>query len=114
MQNTLYNSLDCHEFLLASIAQQKKDKVSVWQNSEWVCLKEVITSRKMMMNMMTMMMMMITSVEAPLTATALQRPLFFVPAEKKSYIDSCLKPLYNGHFLLFPRWPFVKKFNCIK
>ena len=37
----------------------------------------------MMMNMMTMMMMMmITSVEAPLTATALQRPLFFVPAEK--------------------------------
>ena len=68
----------------------------------------------MMTMMMTMMMMMITSVEAPPTATALQRPLFFVPADKKSYIDFCLKPLYNGNFLLSPRWPFVEKFNCIK
>ena len=29
----------------------------------------------------------------------------FRPGGKKSYIDSCLKPLYNGHFLLSPRWP---------
>ena len=37
--------------------------------------------------------------EPPLTAT------FFVLAEKNPYIDSCLKPLYNGHFLLSPTWP---------
>ena len=24
--------------------------------------------------------------------------------EKNPYIDSCLKPLYNGHFLLSPKW----------
>ena len=29
--------------------------------------------------------------------TSLQRPLFFVPADKNPLIDSCLKPLYNGH-----------------
>ena len=72
--------------------------------------------------------------EPPLTATSLRRPLCFVPADKKiihwlffktslqrpplykghcfsarraknPYFDSCLKPLYNGHFLLSPRWP---------
>lgn len=33
------------------------------------------------------------------------RPLFFVPANwKKPYIDSCLKPLYNGTSLQRPRW----------
>ena len=38
-------------------------------------------------------------VRPPLTAT------FFIPAEKNPYVDSCLKPLYNGHFLLCPMWP---------
>ena len=59
-------------------------------------------------------------VEPPLTATSLQRPHFFVKADKKSiYLDSCLKPLYNGHSLLSPRWPLkwgltVYKWNSIK
>ena len=38
------------------------------------------------------------------TTTALQRPLFFALADKKSIHDSCLKPLHNGDFLLSPRW----------
>ena len=31
--------------------------------------------------------------------------LFSSRRTKNPYIDSCLKPLYNGHFLLSPRWP---------
>ena len=28
--------------------------------------------------------------------------------QKNPYIDSCLKPLYNGHFLLSPKWPLQR------
>ena len=28
--------------------------------------------------------------------------------QKNPYIDSCLKPLYNGHFLLSPKWPLER------
>ena len=28
--------------------------------------------------------------------------------QKNPYIDSSLKPLYNGHFLLSPRWPLER------
>ena len=28
--------------------------------------------------------------------------------QKDPYIDSCLKPLYNGHFLLSPKWPLKR------
>ena len=51
------------------------------------------------------------TVEPPLTATSLQRPVFFVLADKKSIHWPLFKtsiqrpPLYNGHFLLYPRWP---------
>ena len=47
----------------------------------------------------------------PLTATALQWPLFFVPANKNSIHWLLFKaslqrpPHYNSHFLLSPRWP---------
>ena len=44
---------------------------------------------------------------------------FFVPADKNPYIDSCLKPLYNGHFFYNSHFLFVpkvaivaKRFNC--
>ena len=38
------------------------------------------------------------TVEPSLTATSLQRPLFFSPADKKNlFIDSSFKRLYNGH-----------------
>ena len=30
---------------------------------------------------------------------------FFRPCGQKIVHDSCLKPLYNGNFLLSPRWP---------
>ena len=32
-------------------------------------------------------------------------PFFSSWLTKNPYIDSCLKPFYNGHFLLSPRWP---------
>ena len=35
------------------------------------------------------------TVEPPLKANSLQHP-----------------PLYNGHFLLSPRWPFTERFDC--
>ena len=56
----------------------------------------------------------VTTLEPPLTLTFLQRPLLFVPADKKSIYWLLLKPLYNsllfdftinGHFLLSPSWP---------
>ena len=44
------------------------------------------------------------------TATSLQRPFFLADSP---YVDSCLRPLYDSHFLLSPRWPCVEKLNCI-
>ena len=41
-----------------------------------------------------------TTAEPLLTATSLQWPPFFLPVDKNLYIDSCLKPLYDGHLLL--------------
>ena len=48
--------------------------------------------------------------EPPPTATSVQRPLFFVLANKKSMHWLCFKTIlqryffiYNGHFLLYPR-----------
>ena len=39
------------------------------------------------------------TIEPLLTAT------FFRPCVQKIIQDSCLKPLYNGNFVLSPRWP---------
>ena len=49
------------------------------------------------------------TVEPPLTATSLQRPLCFVPEEKNPYIGSLQRPLYS-----VPKVTVVEKFNCIK
>ena len=57
-------------------------------------------------------------VEPPLTPTSLQRPLFFVPADKKPIQWLLFKtslqwpPLYNGQFLV-PKVVVVERFNCI-
>ena len=63
------------------------------------------------------------TVESPLKASSPQRLLSFAPANKKSiYNDSCLKPLYNGHFFTRATFfcpqggrclAFVESFNCI-
>ena len=35
----------------------------------------------------------------------LRAPFFRPSGQKNRYIDPCTKPLYNGNFLLSPRWP---------
>ena len=37
------------------------------------------------------------TIERPLAAASLQRPLFFPQRTNNPYIESCLTPLYNGH-----------------
>ena len=49
------------------------------------------------------------TVEPPLKATSLQRPLCFVPEGKNPYIGSLQRPLYS-----VPKVTVVEKFNCIK
>ena len=39
------------------------------------------------------------------TATSLQRPVTFFCPGGQSILWLLFKPLYNGHFRLFPRWP---------
>jgi len=51
------------------------------------------------------------TVEPPLTATPLQRPLFFVPADKKIHtrtlVSTSLQPAKNTHF----NWLWIKQFK---
>ena len=49
------------------------------------------------------------TVEPPLTASSLQRPLVLVPEGKNPYIGSLQRPLYS-----VPKVTVVEKFNCIK